>query len=142
MGTAEGKSIFFKNKSLPKLDKHGLHSEMHITKTYLYNFDPLKPHFYIVKPGFTVYIIFLISAQKHRLWVLVSTLEPRHSISYKITFSLNQDPYQHANPGSLFSLDMTLCGSPRIQSAFKRICETLITLCECAAKLSPLWAVI
>ena len=38
-----------------------LHS---ITKTYLYNFDPLKPHFYIVKLGFTgVYIIFLISAQ-------------------------------------------------------------------------------
>ena len=31
-----------------------------------------KPHFYIVKLGFTgVYIIFLISAQKHRLWVLV-----------------------------------------------------------------------
>ena len=35
-----------------------------ITKTYLYNFDPLKPHFYIVKLGFTaVYIIFLISIQ-------------------------------------------------------------------------------
>ena len=29
-------------------------------KTYLYNFDALKPHFYIVKLGFTgVYIIFL-----------------------------------------------------------------------------------
>ena len=37
----------------------------HITKTYLYKFDPLKPHFYIVKLGFTgVYIIFLISALK------------------------------------------------------------------------------
>ena len=36
-----------------------------ITKTYLYNFDPFKPHFYIVKLGFTgVYIVFLISAQK------------------------------------------------------------------------------
>ena len=35
-----------------------------ITKTCLYNFEPLKPHFYIVKLGFTgVYIIFLISAQ-------------------------------------------------------------------------------
>ena len=35
-----------------------------ITKTRLYNFDPLKPHFYIVKLGFTgVYIIFLISVQ-------------------------------------------------------------------------------
>ena len=38
--------------------------KMHfIMKTYLYNFDPLKAHFYIVKLGFTgVYIIFLISA--------------------------------------------------------------------------------
>ena len=45
-----------------------------ITKTYLYDFDPLKPHFYIVKLGFTgVYIIFVISAQKHRLWY---SLEP------------------------------------------------------------------
>ena len=44
-----------------------------ITKTRLYNFDPLKPHFYIVKLGFTG----LISAQKHRLWVLVRTASPR-----------------------------------------------------------------
>ena len=37
---------------------------LHITKTRLYYFDPLKPHFYIVKLGFTgVYIIFLIFAQ-------------------------------------------------------------------------------
>ena len=35
---------------------------------------PLKPHFYIVKLGFTgVYIILLISARKHRLWLLVRT---------------------------------------------------------------------
>ena len=35
-----------------------------ITKTRLYHFDPLKPHFYIVKLGFTgVYIISFISAQ-------------------------------------------------------------------------------
>ena len=39
-------------------------SVLSITKTRLYNFDPLKPHFYIVKLGFTgVYIIFLIAAQ-------------------------------------------------------------------------------
>ena len=32
--------------------------------THVYNFDPLKPHFYIVKLGFAgVQIIFLISAQ-------------------------------------------------------------------------------
>ena len=37
---------------------------IHITKTCLYNFGPLKPHFYISKLGFTgVNIIFLISAQ-------------------------------------------------------------------------------
>ena len=45
---------------------------VNITKLYLYNFDPLKPRFYIVKLGFTwVYVIFLISAQKHGFWVLV-----------------------------------------------------------------------
>ena len=45
-----------------------------ITKTYLCNFEPIKPNFYIVKLGLTgVYIIFLISAQKHILWV---SLEP------------------------------------------------------------------
>ena len=49
-----------------------------IRKTCVYNFDPLKPHSYIVKLGFTgVYIIFLISAQKHKLWVLVRTASPR-----------------------------------------------------------------
>ena len=31
----------------------------YITRTYLYNFDPLKSHFYIAKLGFTgVYIFF------------------------------------------------------------------------------------
>ena len=51
--------------------------ERSITKTRLYNFEPLKPFFYIVKQGFTgVYIIFLIFAQKHRLWVLVRTALP------------------------------------------------------------------
>ena len=56
-----------------------LHKPLHhITKTRLYNIDPLKPHFYTVKLGFTgVYIIFLISAQKHRLWVFVRTASQR-----------------------------------------------------------------
>ena len=46
----------------------------YITKTRLYNTDLLIPYFYSVKLGFTgVYISFLISAQKHRLWVLVRT---------------------------------------------------------------------
>ena len=39
---------------------YALHLNILITKTCLYNFDPLKPHFYIVKLGFPgVYIIFL-----------------------------------------------------------------------------------
>ena len=42
-----------------------------ITKTCLYNFDPLKPHFYIVKLGFKgVYNIFLISALTVRIGML------------------------------------------------------------------------
>ena len=35
-----------------------------ITKTYLYNFDPLKPHFYIVKLGFTRVDITFLNSQK------------------------------------------------------------------------------
>ena len=43
---------------------HFCYKSENITKTRLYSFDPLKPHFYIVKLGFTgVYIIFLIFAQ-------------------------------------------------------------------------------
>ena len=44
------------------------------TRTRLCSFDPLKPHFYTVKLGFAwIYINILISAQKHRLWLLVRT---------------------------------------------------------------------
>ena len=50
---------------------------MSITKTYLYIFDPLKPHFYTEKMRFTgVYIISINSTQKHILWVLVRTPWP------------------------------------------------------------------
>ena len=39
-------------------------SPMYITKTCLYNFDPLKPRFYIEELEFTgVYIIFITSAE-------------------------------------------------------------------------------
>ena len=56
-----------------------------ITKTRLYSIDPLKPHFYIVKLGFTgVYIIFVISAQKHRLWVLdEAVLTSTHNLCFE-----------------------------------------------------------
>ena len=40
--------------------------EVHITKTCLYIFDPLRSHFHIVKLVFTgAFIIFPIYAQKH-----------------------------------------------------------------------------
>ena len=56
-------SHFFFSKNTYELDIV-LTTSVNITKTCLYYFDPLKPHFYIVKLGFTgVYIIFLISAQ-------------------------------------------------------------------------------
>ena len=71
-----------------------------IQKNYLYIYDPLKPHFYIVKLGFIgVYIIFLISAQTHRLWVLRggsneyplsmfrSEIRKKYQIFYLKTFS-------------------------------------------------------
>ena len=65
-----------------------------ITKTDLYNFDPLKPHFCIVKLGFTgVYIIFLISAQKHRLWVLVRTASASSS-THNLRFEQKYEKYQ------------------------------------------------
>ena len=54
-------------------NKEKLSNLLSITKTCLYNFDPFKPNFYIVKQGFTGVYLFLISAQKHRLWVLVRT---------------------------------------------------------------------
>ena len=54
----------------------GCKMDLFITKTYLYNFDPLKPHFYIVKLGFIeVYVIFLLSAQNIECGY---SLEPPH----------------------------------------------------------------
>ena len=56
-------AMWFAGLHMPPLLSSGL-SGTSITKTYLYNVDPLKPHFYIVKRGFTgVYLIFRISAQ-------------------------------------------------------------------------------
>ena len=68
-----------------------------ITKTRLYSFDPLKPHFYIGKLGFTgVYIIFLISAQKHRLWVLVRTASAEAVLTstHNLCFKQKYEKYQ------------------------------------------------
>ena len=61
-----------------------------ISKTRLFNFDPLKPHFYIITLGFTgAYIIFLISAQKHRLWVPTIYVLSRNMKNIKVFLSEN-----------------------------------------------------
>ena len=62
-----------------------------ITKTCLYNFDPHKPHFYIVKLGFTgVYIIFFYFNSKHRLWVLVeAVLTSTHNLCFNFVLAEN-----------------------------------------------------
>ena len=52
---------------------------------------PLKKHLSTVKLGFTrVYIIFLISAQKHRLWVPVWTASPRRFKRVPTIYVLNR----------------------------------------------------
>ena len=63
-----------------------------ITKTCLYNFDPFKPHFYIVKLGFIgVYITFFISALKHGLLVLVRTASSRRFLRIHTIHVLNRN---------------------------------------------------
>ena len=56
-------SITVERKCQNKCSKKQIKTDekiFYITKTYLYKFDPFKPHFYKVKLGFTgVYIIFL-----------------------------------------------------------------------------------
>ena len=64
-----------------------LSSWLFITKTRLYKFDPLKPHFYIVKLGFTeVYIIFLILLKNIDCGC---SLEPPHLIEAVLTSTHN-----------------------------------------------------
>ena len=73
-----GGVIFRVNTVCQNYLKFPMKMKFYITKTYLYNFDPLKPHFYIVKLRFTgVYIIFSYFCSKHRLWVLVRTASAR-----------------------------------------------------------------
>ena len=65
----------FESNNLVSKEQHGF---VNITKTYPYNSDPLKPHFYVVKLGFTgVYVIFSYFCSKHRLCVFVRTASTR-----------------------------------------------------------------
>ena len=57
-----------------------------ITKTCLYNFDPLKPHFYIVKLGFTgVYFIFLLLLKN-----IEAVLTNTHNLYFEQKYEKNQ----------------------------------------------------
>ena len=63
-GDAKHKLHIFEMHSFDEGPVQPADSKLPITKTYLCNFDPLKPYFYIVKLGFKgVYIIFLMSTQ-------------------------------------------------------------------------------
>ena len=84
-----------------------------MTKTCLYNFDPLKPHFYIVKIGFTgVDIIFLVSAQNidcgYSLEPLVKTvLTSTHNLCFEQKHETNQNFLSenfHFVGGKIFSI--------------------------------------
>ena len=56
----------------------------HITKPYLYKYDPIKPHFYIVKLGFTgVYVVFSYFCSKYRLRVLSRNMKKNQSLLSK-----------------------------------------------------------
>ena len=52
-----------------------------------------KPHFYAVKLGFTgVYLNFLFSAQKHRLWVLAeAVLTSTHNLCFEQKYENDQN---------------------------------------------------
>ena len=67
-------------------------------KIRLYNFDPLKPIFYIIKLRFTgVYIIFLISTEKT---LIVGTRKNRLPTIYVL--SRNMKKYQNFYPKTQF----------------------------------------
>ena len=93
-----------------------LWNNLHITKTRLYNFDLLKPHFYIVKLGFTgVYIILFIFARNIYCWY---SLEPPR--------------------GSFIRIFMEHIFKAMVQSFFMRTMKTLSRLCGCIGWLESL----
>ena len=64
------------------------------TKTCLYNFDPLKLHFYVVKLGFTwVYRIFLNSAQNLDCGYLLEPPRRTHNLCFEQKYEKYQNFY-------------------------------------------------
>ena len=81
--------FFFFFLILPRKHDFTFHANFLITKTRLYNFDPLKPHFYIVKLEFIGgNIIFLIS--DHWMLVLVRTASSKRFYRVPTIYVLNR----------------------------------------------------
>ena len=98
--TVMGNAGFFFVETFVLGECHSLPEAVYIMKTCLYNCDPLKPHFHIGKLRFTgVYIIFLISSQKHRLWVLVRTavLTSTHNLCFELKYEKYQRVFLSEN---------------------------------------------
>ena len=67
---------------------HLLLDKIIITKTYLYNIDPLKPHFYIIKLGFTgVCIILAYFSAKKIIYCRYSLETPRNRLMPMFQFN-------------------------------------------------------
>ena len=114
----------------------GAFAILNISETCLYNVDPLHPHFYTsshfytVKLGFTgVYIIFLISAQKHRLWVLVS-FEAVLTSTHNLCFEQKCEKYQNI----YLKICIFFCGKISIYMNrlvfVMRFCHALALICS------------
>ena len=108
--------------------------EDNITKTCLYNFNPLKPHFYIVKLGFTgVYINFLITAQNidcgYSLEPPNRLVEAALTSTHTLCFEQKYEKYRN-----FFIWNFSFFGG-KIFNIFEQACfridKKLISLYEC-----------
>ena len=97
---------------------------LNITKACLYNIDTLTPHLYVVKLGFKgVYVIFLISAQKHRLWAVLTS-------TYDLCFEQTDKKYQD------FIWKFSCCGGKTL-NLFEEACFRNEVIGEQGSFLKP-----
>ena len=88
------------------------HNHETVTKTYLYKFDPLTPHFYIVKLGFTGYTLFFLFLLKS-IDCGYSLEPPRRGGSNEYTQTMFWEEIWKMS-------DIFLCG--KILSTFEQAC--------------------